>query len=360
MSELRERDFRAALDFVGEVHDTQSREEFRSVLLHGYRSLVPAEHISYNEIEGEGRVAAAIVEPELPAWAYPAWERYAGENPLLQRYLRTRDGRALRFSDVISPQQLHSLPLYEHFYGPLGVDHQIAFVLPSTAELTIAVAMTRAVADFDERDRKLLELTRPHMIQAYRAAELRERLASMVGGLRSGLDAEGTAIILLDFDGSVDFASVAAVELAGQAAGASLEEGRPLPQQLADWVAEGRSSGSIDVGGEALLLRRFRSGGRVVLLLDDAGRALSLVALSELGLTGREAAVLHGFARGAKPEAVGSSLGISPRTVAKHMQRVHAKLGVANRAEAVATAWAATGSSRISEPSSSSGVSATR
>jgi hypothetical protein len=43
VSELRERDFRAALDFVGEVHDAQSREEFRSVLLQGYRSLVPAE-----------------------------------------------------------------------------------------------------------------------------------------------------------------------------------------------------------------------------------------------------------------------------------------------------------------------------
>jgi DNA-binding CsgD family transcriptional regulator len=350
VSELRERDFRAALDFVGEVHHAQSREEFRSVLLHGYRNLVPAEHISYNEIEGEGRVAAAIVEPELPAWAYPAWERYAGENPLLQRYLRTRDGRALRFSDVISPEQLRSLPLYERLYGPLGVDHQIAFILPSTAELTIAIAMTRAKVDFDERDRKLLELTRPHMIQAYRAAELRERLASTVTGLRSGLNADGTAIVLLDPDGSVGFASAAALELVEQAPDASLEEGRPLPRHLADWVAEGHSSGSIDVGGEALLLRRFRSDGRTVLLLDDAGRALSLVALGELGLTGREAAVLHEFARGAQPAAVGSSLGISPRTVAKHMQRVHAKLGVANRAEAVATAWAATGASRTSEP----------
>lgn len=93
MAELRERDFRAALDFVGEVHDAQDREEFRAIVLPGYRSLVPAMHVSYNEIEGDGTVLAAIVEPELPEWSIPAWERYAGENPLLQRYRRTRDGR---------------------------------------------------------------------------------------------------------------------------------------------------------------------------------------------------------------------------------------------------------------------------
>jgi hypothetical protein len=78
--ELRERDFRAALDFVGEVHDAQDRDEFRAILLPGYRALVPALHVSYNEIEGDGRVAAAIVEPELPAWSVPVWERYAGNS----------------------------------------------------------------------------------------------------------------------------------------------------------------------------------------------------------------------------------------------------------------------------------------
>src|SRR6201996_1374247 len=124
VSGLGEGDFRAVLDFVGEVHDAQDRDEFRAIVLPGYRRLVPALHVSYNEIEGDGRVLAAIVEPELPAWALPAWERHAGENPLLRRYLRTRDGRALRFSDVYSRRRLRELPLYRQFYEPLGVEHQ--------------------------------------------------------------------------------------------------------------------------------------------------------------------------------------------------------------------------------------------
>ena len=87
---------------------------------------------------------------------------------------------------------------------------------------------------------------------------------------------------------------------------------------------------------------RSSGTGRVV-LLERAGRILSPEALRGLGLTPREAAVLYGFARGMEPAAVAAELGISPRTVAKHTQRIHAKLGVRNRAQAVATAWAAAG-----------------
>ncbi len=347
MPGLRERDFRAALDFVGEVHDAQDRGEFRAILLPGYRTLVPALHVSYNEIEGDGRVAAAIVEPELPDWAGPAWEKYAGENPLLQRYLRTRDGRALRFTDVYSRRQLRELPLYRHFYAPLGVEHQIAFILPSTPRLTIAVALTRGgEADFSERDRRLLELTRPHMIQAYRAAELRERLAATVGGLRSGLDADGRAVVLLDDDGGVRFASAAAKELF-EGGPDELLEGREPPRVLADWLAEGARSGSLDRDGRTLLARRLVSDGRVVLLLDDPGRALSVGALGTLGLTPREAAVLRQLALGADTEEAAARLGMAPRTLAKHLQRVNAKLGVADRGQAVATAWAAAGGSAL-------------
>jgi DNA-binding CsgD family transcriptional regulator len=349
VSELRERDFRAALDFVGEVHDAQDRDEFRAILLPGYRALVPALHVSYNEIVDGSRVATAIVEPELPAWAVTGWERHAGENPLLQRYLRTRDGRALRFSDVVSRRELQELALYQRFYRPLGVEHQIAFILPSTPALTIGVALTRTEKDFSERDRKLLELTRPHVIQAYRAAELRERLTASVDALRAGLDADRTAIVLLDDDGTVALASTAAVELlAGE--GVDLAEGEPPPAVLAEWVAGGEPSGRIGVDGEAVLVRRLRVDGRTALILGEAGRTLSLEALAELGLTSREAAVLHELARGAEPDEVAARLGIAPRTVAKHMQRIHSKLGVTGRAQAMATAWAAIGTSRLAPP----------
>lgn len=342
MAQLRESDFRAVLDFVGDAYDAQDRDEFRAALLPGFRRLVPSTYASYNELAGTTPVAT-LAEPDLPAWATPAWERYAPENPLLQRYLRTRDGRAIRFSDVAPARELRRLPIFEHFYLPLGISHQVAFVLPSTPELTIAVVLSRGGRDFGGRDLKVLELARPHLIQAYRAAELRERLVATIGGLRTGLDADGTAIVVLDGDGATSFASGAALELLGPAGDEQLREGRPPGGPLGEWARDGQGSGSIEIGDDALLVRRLRSEHGTVLVLDRADRALSLGALRLLGLTEREAVVLHGLARGQSTDALAAELAISPRTVAKHVQRINAKLGVRNRAQAIATAWAAAG-----------------
>jgi DNA-binding CsgD family transcriptional regulator len=347
VSALRERDYRATLAFVGEAHDAQDREELRSILLPGLRRLVSCDYASYNELAGVESLVA-IAEPELPAWCFPAWEEHAGENPLLRRFLRTRDGRALRFSDIGAAAELRRLPLFGELYRPLGIDHQIAFVLPSTPELTIAVVLSRGRRDFSDRDRDLLELTRPHLIQAYRAAELRERLAAILAGLSTGLEADDTAIVLLDGRGAVRFASAAARRLIEVELESPLPDGALPPEPLAAWLRRGEPYGSFAIPGSAdsLLTRRIKSGDGAVLLLERAGRALSVDTLRQLGLTPRESAVLHGLARGGDTDNVAADLGIAERTLAKHLQRIHAKLGVSSRAQAVATAWAAAGRPR--------------
>ena len=347
MSLLRDRDYRAALDLVGEAHDSQDRDEFRAVLLPGFRRLVDCEWASYNELSGTTPVAGTS-EPAIPTWAAAAWERHSGENPLLQRFLRTRDGRPVRFSDVSHLAALRRLPIFEEFYLPLGIDRQIAFVLPSTPELTIAIALSRGGRDFGERDRELLELARPHLIQAYRAAELRERLIGTLSGLRSGLDADGTAVVVLDARGRVRFATVAARDLTEAALAAPLVEGSNPPPPFTAWLERGEASGSILIpgAGDALLARRVKSGDGTVVLLDRAGRVLNAAALRQLGLSPREAEVLNGLARGGSTLSVAAELGIGQRTLAKHLQRIHGKLGVPGRAQAVAIAWAAAGAPR--------------
>ncbi|QYO75449.1 DNA-binding response regulator [Devosia salina] len=52
------------------------------------------------------------------------------------------------------------------------------------------------------------------------------------------------------------------------------------------------------------------------------------------GLTARESDVLLWIARGKSNKDIGDILGLSPRTVNKHLEQVYAKLGVENRASA--------------------------
>jgi DNA-binding NarL/FixJ family response regulator len=56
------------------------------------------------------------------------------------------------------------------------------------------------------------------------------------------------------------------------------------------------------------------------------------------GLTMREAEVLLWIARGKANRDIGEILGLSPRTVNKHLEQVYAKLGVENRASAAVMA----------------------
>ncbi len=58
---------------------------------------------------------------------------------------------------------------------------------------------------------------------------------------------------------------------------------------------------------------------------------------SDLGLTQRECEVAHLMARGLTAYSIGRALGISERTVHKHLQNAYRKLGVNDRLSAVRT-----------------------
>ena len=71
------------------------------------------------------------------------------------------------------------------------------------------------------------------------------------------------------------------------------------------------------------------SGARVF------GRQAWVSINRSLGLSPRELQLVHGVFDDATDFAIASSLGISPHTVHTHFERLHHKLGVANRAQLI-------------------------
>src|SRR5713226_7473290 len=59
---------------------------------------------------------------------------------------------------------------------------------------------------------------------------------------------------------------------------------------------------------------------------------------SELGLTTREGEVLSWLSKGKTNRDIAQILGLSPRTVDKHLEQIYSKLGVENRTAAAAIA----------------------
>jgi DNA-binding CsgD family transcriptional regulator len=268
-----------------------------------------------------------------------AWARNAHENPLIVEYLRTGDGRPRRISDVMDTASFRRLALYQEFYGPVGVETQVAFTLPARPPLLLGLALSRGPEDYSDAEVELLGLARPHLIQAYRQAELSTARAAALAAVEGGLEALGRHVVVLDPHGRVEFATESARRLCGDG----------LPAAVRDWLAGARGARPMAdplILGTSLIVRLLpggRADRRDVLLLEPGTGELSVVALRSLQLTEREAEALRWVALGRSPDEAAVAMGIARRTLDKHLQRIYAKLGVTSLSQAVATAWAAVG-----------------
>src|SRR3954453_18474874 len=116
---------------------------------------------------------------------------------------------------------------------PQGVLHQIAITLPSQPTLTIGIALNDE-RRFTMRDRDLLDLARPHLVGAYRNAQLHAIAAAELRALERGLDGAGAGVAVLG-RGEV-------VHAAGQLAHELLRLGPRLTDPVRSWVVERRAA----------------------------------------------------------------------------------------------------------------------
>src|SRR6202035_2381694 len=122
------------LAFVGDVCGLLDIDELRHGLLDSLQRLLPSDWVSLNDVTPDPEGIVTIIQPGTEPALFDVWKALAHENPLLRYYLRTQDGRAKRFSDVIEREELEALPLYRELYLPLGVRHQMAFTLPASRD----------------------------------------------------------------------------------------------------------------------------------------------------------------------------------------------------------------------------------
>jgi DNA-binding CsgD family transcriptional regulator len=339
------------LELVGEAYGFENLGQFRSGVLEILNRMVPSDWASYNEVSSEPGETFVMAIPEIPEYLISIFSKLAHENPLLTRIRRTSDGRPYRFSDVIDPRTFHGLALYQEVYRPLGVESQVAFTLPARLPLVLGIALSRGREDFSDREVQLLSLARPHLMQAYRNAELWGARAAMLSALEEGLDTLGRHVVVLDSHARVEFATDGARRLLGDPDAMR----RGLPDKVNTWISERRGPRRpaeplvLGAAGGSVLVRLLpshRSDRREVLLLEDGTGELSVAALRGLGLTPRQADALRWVAIGHSPSQAAAEMGIAPRTVDKHLQHVYAKLGATCLSQATATAWAAVGVER--------------
>jgi len=148
------------------------------------------------------------------------------------------------------------------------------------------------------------------------------------------LDGAGRFLLAVAGDGQLLWATPQAASLLAS------EAWRLDPRQAARLASGAAAPGEAlpALGGLRLTFIGRVTGDELLLRVAPERVAPELLLRERLDLTQREAQVLLWIGRGKPSRDIAEILGLSPRTVDKHLEQIYNKLGIGNRAAAASTA----------------------
>lgn len=192
-------------------------------------------------------------------------------------------------------------------------------------------------------------VTKPIVIEEM-LARIRVHLANarMTQSARAALDVSGRYLLAVNNAGALLWATPQAQKLLSDTLADAADDfvlPDPMPQLIeqAQKGTAGKKTATVASfpGNEQLRLQYMGKLGPNEFLLrlpKDTSGDMPAEFSSELGLTTREGEVLSWLSKGKTNRDIAQILGLSPRTVDKHLEQIYAKLGVENRTAAAAIA----------------------
>jgi DNA-binding NarL/FixJ family response regulator len=193
-------------------------------------------------------------------------------------------------------------------------------------------------------------VTKPIVIEEM-LARIRVHLANarLTQSARAALDVSGRFLLAVSRQGKIMWATPQAQKLLSDNLATGADDEIVLPPPMLQWLEQAQSG---KAGSKTPAMASFPNNEQLRLqymgklgpnefllrLAKDSNANMPAEFSSELGLTTREGEVLAWLAKGKTNRDIAQILGLSPRTVDKHLEQIYAKLGVENRTAAAAIA----------------------
>lgn len=213
-------DYDALQGSIRAIYSDLNSETFPASAITVLSKIIPSDVSNYNEIKPGKEGGMAVYRYfETPAGyigkkEVPIFVEYMHEHPYInilssgQRHpfkdsiesklrkalpdYRSLDGsrltgRALKVSDVLSNNQFQRLGLYNEFFRKFNLKYQMVITLNTNPSI-IGITFNRDAKDFSERERLIVNLLAPHIIQAFQNAEEVSRIQNKAGIERPGME----------------------------------------------------------------------------------------------------------------------------------------------------------------------------
>ncbi len=321
-------------------------------LLAALARIVPSDFttLSVCDLDAGRRFVSAVPSEPPGGVDLASFDRFVTTHPLVRYHLQHPHARARRLSDCIGDAEFRRSELYDAYYRPLGLDRVLLVPIARETGRLSGIVLNRAGGDFTDDERALLDAIRVPVAALYRQAVSSACSACATGTLRCVANDERVAAVTLDRNfGIVDASGRALAWLAEIARRAPPQSsGAALPAPIVNWLRAqigetaaarpGTHTASFvdEASGARLVLhcvpRTCPSGCTLLIERDEFARHAPAPAPR---LTPRQVEILGWIAAGKTDDCIAELIGVSRRTVGKHLQNMYRRLGVENRTGAV-------------------------
>ncbi|MGD0119013.1 MAG: helix-turn-helix transcriptional regulator [Candidatus Binatus sp.] len=356
---IERRQYEKLARLLPEFYSAQTLETFPKHVVDLLPRLIPECTYGYNETNFARRRFEVLADPsysQIASEAAANLARLMNQHPMVL-HNRSTDQRALKMSDLISQRQFRRLEIYDVVYRWVPAEYLMTggFRVSPAGDI-VTLAFGREATDFGEDERDLLNLLRPHLEQAYRNADAMTTFQSQLECREESLQQAVSMAVVAVEGGKIKHASRLAIRWLSSFFSDGIAPNDELPDRLRRWVRfwqtslDGKQSElktctpltveSADARLNIRLLKTSRDG-EVILLLSHEVTPDRPELLQRLGLAPREAEVLFWISKGKTSREVAAILSITRKTVDKHVERIHRKLGTETRTAAASIAWSA-------------------
>jgi DNA-binding CsgD family transcriptional regulator len=364
LSELKDRRLRRAVEVVHTlVTSSDGGSDFIIGALEQLPTLVSSELTTLSVCDlkhGTRKVFGRQAEALSPS-DRAMFDHYFREHPLVRFHGSHPDGPTQRITDCVEGRKFKDSPLYADYYARIGISHVMALPLQIDEVNVVSIVFNRCRTDFADADRAVFEAIRPQLSSLYRNLTARDEAAFDLDRLRSLAVGKGWRAMRVTCSGTILDSEPSSMRLLHRYfADHTATSPSTLPARLVAWLSRCRNWGlDRNAGnGEAFTVSRLGTQltihfvadpaepSRGYLLMDEEHQVINADCLASLPLTSREREVLALVVAGKSNPDIGLLLGISPRTVQKHLEHTFLKLGVESRTAAAVMVLSALDSER--------------